>query len=205
MVSMDVITGINMLGLLAFAFVGAMKAIGEELDLLGILVLGLVYALGGGIVRDVLLNRTPNAFSSAADVGVAALGVIIAAAAYKRLKKDVSDRYYIMIPDALGLAAFTVTGAVIAYQTEASLLGLVFLAVVTAVGGGAIGDLLLGRIPSVLRSDCYATCAIIGAVSFGLAARMSSDLTGISLACIGITFSLRVLAMQCRWALPKLT
>ena len=124
---MDVITMIDMLGLLAFAFVGAMKAIGEKLDLLGILVLGLVYALGGGIVRDMLLNRTPNAFSSATDVVVAALGVIIAAAAYTRLKKDVSTRYYIMIPDALGLSAFTVTGAVIAYQAEASLLGLVFL------------------------------------------------------------------------------
>lgn len=203
--SMDVITMIDMLGLLAFAFVGAMKAIGEKLDLLGILVLGLVYALGGGIVRDVLLNRTPNAFSSVTDVGVAALGVIIAAVAYTRLKRDVSNRYYIMIPDALGLAAFTVTGAVISYQAETSLLGLVFLSVVTAVGGGAIGDLLLGRIPSVLRADCYATCAIIGSVGFGLAVRMSSNLTEISLLCIGVTFSLRVLAIQCRWALPKLT
>ena len=203
--SMDVITMIDMLGLLAFAFVGAMKAIGEELDLLGVLVLGLVYALGGGIVRDVLLNRSPNVFSSATDVGVAALGVIIAATAYTRLKKDVSTRYYIMIPDALGLSAFTVTGAVISYQAEASLWGLVFLSVVTAVGGGAIGDLLLGRIPSVLRTDCYATCAIIGAVSFGLGVRMVSDLTGISLLCIGVTFSLRMLAIQWRWALPKLT
>ena len=203
--SMDVITMIDMLGLLAFAFVGAMKAIGEELDLLGVLVLGLVYALGGGIVRDVLLNRSPNVFSSATDVGVAALGVIIAATAYTRLKKDVSTRYYIMIPDALGLSAFTVTGAVIAYQAEASLWGLVFLSVVTAVGGGAIGDLLLGRIPSVLRTDCYATCAIIGAVSFGLGVRMVSDLTEISLLCIGVTFSLRMLAIQWRWALPKLT
>ena len=124
---MDVITMIDMLGLLAFAFVGAMKAIGEKLDLLGILVLGLVYALGGGIVRDMLLNRTPNAFSSATDVVVAVLGVIIAAAAYTSMKQDVSSRYYIMIPDALGLAAFTVTGAVIAYEAEASLLGLVFM------------------------------------------------------------------------------
>ena len=203
--SMDVITMIDMLGLLAFAFVGAMKAIGEKLDLLGILVLGLVYALGGGIVRDMLLNRTPNAFSSATDVVVAVLGVIIAAAAYTSMKQDVSSRYYIMIPDALGLAAFTVTGAVIAYEAEASLLGLVFLSVVTAVGGGVIGDLLLGRIPSVLRSDCYATCAIIGAVGFGLAVRMSGNLTEISLLCIGVTFSLRLLAIQCRWALPKLT
>lgn len=202
---MDVITMIDMLGLLAFAFVGAMKAIGEKLDLLGILVLGLVYALGGGIVRDMLLNRTPNAFSSATDVVVAVLGVIIAAAAYTSMKQDVSSRYYIMIPDALGLAAFTVTGAVIAYEAEASLLGLVFLSVVTAVGGGVIGDLLLGRIPSVLRSDCYATCAIIGAVGFGLAVRMSDNLTEISLLCIGVTFSLRLLAIQCRWALPKLT
>ena len=201
----DVVANINILGIMAFAFAGAMKAIRERLDLLGIFVLGIVYALGGGVIRDVLINKIPYAFSANLEVTFAALSVVASSAIYKTLRKDISNCYYILIPDALGLAAFTVTGAVTAYQAGISGLGLIFLSVVTAVGGGVIGDLLLGRIPAVLKDDCYATCAIAGALCFYIAILLSVDLATTSLLSSGITFSVRLLAIQGRWSLPKLT
>lgn len=201
----DVITGINMLGIMAFAFSGAMKAIREELDLLGIFALGIVYALGGGVLRDVLMNKIPYAFSANVEMFFAALGVVAASLVYKIVRKDISSCYYILIPDALGLAAFTMAGAVAAHQAGVAGMGLIFLAAITAVGGGIIGDLLLGKIPSVLKDDCYATCSLIGALSFYIVLWLGVNLPFTSLVSSGITFFVRLLAIQRQWSLPKLT
>ncbi|MDU2064351.1 MAG: TRIC cation channel family protein [Sporomusaceae bacterium] len=205
MIHIDLAISMNLLGIIAFAFAGAMKAIQEHLDLLGILILGIVYALGGGVVRDILINRIPYAFSANVDVAVAALGVIMAGVVYRLLKRDISNRSYILIPDALGLAAFTTAGAVTAHQTGISGIGLIFLAAITAVGGGVIGDLLLGKIPAVLKNDCYATCSILGGLCFYLATMWNVDLGITSLVSSSITFLIRLLAIRGQWSLPKLT
>lgn len=201
----EIVAAINILGIMAFAFAGAMKAIREKLDLLGIIVLGLVYALGGGVIRDALIHRIPYAFSANLDVAFAVLGVVAACVVHKLLRKDILNCYYIMIPDALGLAAFTMTGAVTAHQAGISGIGLIFLAAITAVGGGVMGDLLLGKIPSVLKDDCYATCSIAGGFCFYMALLIGSDLATVSLLSCMITFFIRMLAIQGRWSLPKLT
>ena len=200
----DVVMLINMLGLMAFAFVGAMKAIREQMDLLGILVLGIVTAFGGGIIRDVIINKIPYAFSAVFDVSVATLGVLAAGLIYKALEKDLSGSYYILMLDALGLAAFTATGALTAYNAGVTGFGLVFLAAVTAVGGGAVGDLLLGRVPSILKDDCYATCSLVGGAVFYFAALLGADMVKSSLLCSAVTLLIRTLAIHGRWNLPKL-
>lgn len=203
--SIDIISISNIIGIIAFAFSGAMKAIRSQLDLLGILALGIVYALGGGVLRDVLIQRIPYVFSANRDVAIAILGVIVAITIYRLKRQDVSNRYYIIVPDALGLAAFTIAGAVTADQATIPGIGLIFLAVVTAVGGGIIGDLLMGRIPAVLQRDCYATCSIVGAICFYIALRLGVNLGVASLLGGGITFLIRLLAIQGRWHLPKLS
>lgn len=200
----EVITGINLLGIMAFAFSGAMKAIREELDLLGIFALGTVYALGGGVLRDVLINKIPYAFSANIEMFFTALSVVAASLVYKTRRKDIPSCYYIMIPDALGLAAFTMAGAVAAHQAGVTGMGIIFLSAITAVGGGIIGDLLLGKIPSVLKDDCYATCSIIGALCFYLSLWLGADLAVASLLSSGITFAVRLVAIQRQWSLPKL-
>ena len=200
----DVFAIINIIGIVAFAFVGAMKAIRAQMDILGIVVVGIVTALGGGVTRDVLINKIPNALNSGADLAVAAFGVLSAGLIYKAEKKDVSNCYYIMIPDALGLAMFTATGAIVAYSAGVSGVGLIILATITGVGGGVVGDVLLGRAPVILRDDFYATCSIIGGACFHIMASIGADFAKASMVCIGVTLLVRILAIHGRWRLPKL-
>lgn len=84
------------------------------------LILGIITALGGGIVRDVLVNKIPFALLLASDIITALTGVFIAGVAYQFVKTDFSNRYFVLIPDALGLAAFTSTGAIVSYEAGVS-------------------------------------------------------------------------------------
>ncbi len=193
----------NIIGIVAFALTGSLKAIKEGLDLLGITVLGVMTALGGGITRDLLINTVPNALKSLTDMSVALLGVWLAIVIYKVAKGDIKNKYYILIPDAIGLSAFTTTGALIAYNADVSFFGIVILATLTGVGGGIISDLLLGKVPSVLRDDFYASCSIIGAVAFYIAVTLTGDLTVSSVVCSLTVLMIRIVAILYDWRLPK--
>lgn len=203
MIDSTVFEIMNIIGLIAFAITGSLKAIEEKLDLLGIVVLGTITALGGGITRDLLVNYIPNALKSISDMSFAIVGVWIALIIYKIFGVDIKNKYIIQIPDAIGLAAFTTTGAIIAYNVEVSFFGVIILATLTGVGGGIISDILLGKVPSVLRDDFYASCAIIGAVSFYIAI-LSGLSIGISgFICSVVVLMIRILAIIYKWSLPK--
>ena len=199
----DVFHLMNIVGLLAFAITGSMKAIKEGLDLFGITVLGVMTALGGGITRDLLINTIPNALRSLSDMSIALLGVCIAIVLYKVSKSDLQNKYYILIPDAIGLSAFTTTGAIIAYSADVSFFGIVILATLTGVGGGLISDLLLGKVPFILRDDFYASCSILGAIGFYIAINSTENLNIASVVCAVVVFALRIMAIIYGWRLPK--
>ncbi|MCX7738631.1 MAG: trimeric intracellular cation channel family protein [Hydrogenothermaceae bacterium] len=199
----DIFHIMNIIGLLAFAITGSIKAIKEGLDLLGITVLGVMTALGGGITRDLLINTLPNALKSISDMSIALLGVWIAIVLYKVVKGDLQNKYYILIPDAIGLSAFTTTGAIIAYNADVSFFGIVILATLTGVGGGLISDLLLGKVPSILRDDFYASCSILGAIGFYIAITLTDSLNTASVVCAIIVVMLRIVAILYNWKLPK--
>ena len=193
----------NIIGIIAFAITGALKAIEEKLDLLGIAVLGILTALGGGITRDLLVNHIPTALKSISDMSFALVGVWLALIFYKIFGLDIKNRYIILIPDAIGLAAFTTTGAMIAYNAGVSVFGIVILATLTGVGGGIISDVLLGKVPSVLRDDFYASCAIIGAIIFyiGILSGLSLEIS--SFICSLSVLMIRIVAILYQWKLPK--
>nr|BAU79794.1 putative membrane protein [uncultured Aquificaceae bacterium] len=199
----DIFYIMNIIGIVAFALTGSLKAIKEGLDLLGITVLGVMTALGGGITRDLLINTVPNALKSLTDMSVALLGVWLAVIVYKVAKGDIKNKYFILIPDAIGLSAFTTTGALIAYNTDVSFFGIVILATLTGVGGGIISDLLLGKVPSVLRDDFYASCSIIGSIAFYIAITLTGDLTLSSIVCSMTVLMIRIVAILYNWRLPK--
>ncbi|MCS6958303.1 MAG: trimeric intracellular cation channel family protein [Aquificaceae bacterium] len=199
----DVFHLMNIVGLLAFAITGSMKAIKEGLDLFGITVLGVMTALGGGITRDLLINTVPNALRSLSDMSIALLGVCIAIVLYKVSKSDLQNKYYILIPDAIGLSAFTTTGAIIAYSADVSFFGIVILATLTGVGGGLISDLLLGKVPFILRDDFYASCSVLGAIGFYIAINSTENLNIASAVCAVVVFALRIMAIIYGWRLPK--
>ncbi|MEJ5172386.1 MAG: trimeric intracellular cation channel family protein [Hydrogenothermaceae bacterium] len=199
----DIFLVMNIIGLLAFAITGSIKAIKEGLDLLGITVLGVMTALGGGITRDLLINTVPNALKSLSDMSIALLGVWIAIILYKVVKGDLQNKYYILIPDAIGLSAFTTTGAIIAYNADVSFFGVIILATLTGVGGGLLSDILLGKVPSVLRDDFYASCSIVGAVGFYITITLTESLNTASVVCAVIVLMLRIVAILYNWKLPK--
>ncbi|GAB6878692.1 TRIC cation channel family protein [Halorubrum gandharaense] len=197
-----VFEALNAVGLLAFAAVGALKGADAELDLFGVAVLGILTALGGGIIRDALVGRVPVALTSMTDVAVVLVGVAAAVLAARRLAGPLLSNPVLLTADAAGLAAFAATGALVGHEAGVSFFGVVVLATLTGVGGGSLSDVLLARVPVVLREDFYATPAVLGGVLFPVVVWVGVG-TGIaSLLVAGVVFAIRLLALRYDWHLP---
>jgi uncharacterized membrane protein YeiH len=151
---------LDLIGVAVFAVSGALAAGRKRLDLLGVIVLGLVTAVGGGTIRDVLLNRHPIFWlADQSYIGVIVLSAL-ATVTYTRWRRPPAAA--LLYADALGLAMFSVTGAQIAERAGVPALGGIVLGTVTGAAGGAVRDVLLAEIPLVLRRDLYASAAILG-------------------------------------------
>jgi uncharacterized membrane protein YeiH len=180
---------LDLTGVFAFALNGALTAVlVVKLDIVGVVTLGMITALGGGIVRDILLDSLPPAtFSDWRYLAVAASGGLVAFACGRRLERLSTS---ITVLDAAGLSLFAVTGALKALGCNAGLGQAVILGAVTAVGGGTVRDVLIGRIPVVLRSELYAIPALLGALLLVTAAELgASDLpaaVGGAVLCFGV-------------------
>jgi uncharacterized membrane protein YeiH len=186
---------LDLAGTFVFALNGALTALrAERLDIVGVLVLGMFTALGGGIVRDVLLGSLPPAtFSDWRYLLVAASGALLAFLFGGRLDPF---EVPINILDAMGLSLFAVTGALKALDLGMSPLPAVLLGAITGVGGGTLRDVLLGRVPSVLSSGLYAIPALAGA-----AATVTTDVLGAAalpgaLIGAGLCFTIRVIGFR---------
>ena len=154
---------LDLAGTAVFALNGALTAIRRaRLDIVGVLTLGMVTAVGGGIIRDVIIDSLPPAtFRDWRYLVVAAAGALIAFAWGRKL-----DRLALPIEvlDAVGLSLFAITGATKALDAGLGPLQAVILGAVTAVGGGTLRDVLIGRVPTVLSSGLYAIPALVGAL-----------------------------------------
>src|SRR3954449_10154720 len=153
---------LDLTGTFAFALNGALTALRlARLDIVGIVTLGMITALGGGILRDVLIDSLPPAtFSDWRYLAVAAGGGLVAFAAGRRLERLNTP---ITVLDAAGLSLFAVTGATKAIGLGMGPAQAVLLGAITGVGGGTLRDVLVRQIPSVLSSGLYAIPALIGA------------------------------------------
>jgi len=155
----------NTIGLVAFALVGSSKAIREGFDVLGITIVGLAMAFAGGATRDLLVARIPLALQSPIEIGLGLFGVGLAVTLSVVLSAP--DTHPVtLVADAIGLAAFATTGAIVATQAGVSAFGVVAIATINAVGGGALADILLDRAPFILFEDFYASCAVLGGSTY---------------------------------------
>jgi uncharacterized membrane protein YeiH len=191
----------NTVGLVAFALVGATKAIREEFDLFGIAVTGLVTAFAGGTTRDLLVDRVPLALRSPAEVGLGLLGVALAVGVSAALRSP-DDHPVTLLSDAVGLAAFATTGAIVATEAGVSAFGVVAIATINAVGGGAFADILLDRSPFILLDDFYASCAVLGGSTYWLLLALGTGGTTAAAGCAAVTVGTRVAAVTLGWDLP---
>lgn len=196
----------DLVGTCAFAMSGAFKAIRKSLDLLGILVLGFATAMGGGVIRDALLHRTPVAFTTNLYALFAFLGCLLACGWHYLAKgrRFLDEDRAFLIVDALGLAVFAAIGASAGSAAGLVPWSVVVLAALTAAGGGALRDLLVLEIPMVLHADFYATAALLGGLSFVLITAAGLPSPVASLAAFLTTLLLRTAAIFLGWSLPKL-
>lgn len=187
---------LDLVGTLAFAIYGALSAIRlTKLDVVGVLVLGTITAVGGGTMRDAILGATPvNAFSDWRYLATALVGALIAYLAAQFLHRV--ERVLVFF-DAIGMGVFAVAGAGKALAFGASPVGAILLGVVTAVGGGALRDVIIGRVPSVLHEDLYATSALVGATVVVLAAELDAE--GPWIAVLGFALAVIVRLAAIRW------
>ncbi|RXK47903.1 trimeric intracellular cation channel family protein [Halorientalis pallida] len=191
----------NTVGLIAFAFVGASKAIREEFDLLGITIVGLAMAFAGGATRDLLVTRVPLALQSPIEISLGLLGVGLAIALNIAFLSP-ETHPLTLVADAVGLAAFATTGAIIATETGVSVFGVVAIATINAVGGGAFADILLDRAPFILFEDFYASCAVLGGLAYCLASALGTAGSTAAAVCAAVTVVTRLAAVVYDWHLP---
>jgi uncharacterized membrane protein YeiH len=186
-------------GVAVFAVSGALAAARKNLDLLGVVVIATVTAIGGGTLRDVLLARPVFWLVQHTYLYVilgAALGTVI----YTR-RFSPPDRA-LAVMDALGLAAFTIVGARIAEGLEHRGVVVVVMGTLTGVAGGVIRDVLSGEIPLILRKgQIYATAAIAGAVAYLVLQRFLDNSTA-GLCGVAVIAALRLGAIAWNWTLP---
>lgn len=156
---------VDLVGIAVFAVSGALAAGRKRLDLLGVLVLALATAVGGGTIRDVLLDRHPIFWLAdptyLVTIAVAALATVAWARRWRPPEAT------LLVADALGLAIFSIVGAQIAQHSGLPPAGGIVLGTVTGVAGGMVRDVLSAEIPLVLRrGNLYATAAITGTAAY---------------------------------------
>jgi len=193
---------LDLVGTFVFGLNGALTAVRTaRLDIVGVVTLGVITAVGGGIIRDVLIGAIPPAtFRDWRYLALATCGALIAFVASRRLGRLETP---IVVLDAVGLSVFAVMGT-----AKAGLYGLetgpaILLGVVTAVGGGTIRDTLVGEVPSVLRSDLYAIPALVAAAITIVLMEVRIYGLATALGAAAVCFVIRMLAVRYGLQAPR--
>ena len=199
---------LELIGVAAFAMSGALTAIKKKADIFGVIFLAVTTALGGGVIRDVLLGRfPPRMFVSYAYLLVALIAAVaVFADAYFRSERFYANREKIIsvnnIFDAVGLAVFTVSGMNTAMLDSDNVLLILFLGVTTGIGGGILRDVMTGTMPKVLRKQVYATASLAGGIVYYVMFALGVNEIVSAFAGMAVIVTLRILATVFEWDLP---
>lgn len=197
----------EIMGTVSFAISGAMEAIRHGMDLFGVAMLGVITATGGGVLRDLVIGQTPprvflNSTCALLAMGVALL-VFVVLRCLRRMEcsfVQIREGLY-FLADTVGLAAFTVLGIESAGGGNGALL--LFVGIITGVGGGVLRDVLAGTVPSIFRKHIYALASAAGALADIVLMRVISAEAAM-LAGFCVVVVIRLLAARFRWNLPRI-
>lgn len=199
----------EILGTVAFSVSGAMTAIGKKMDILGVVVLGVVTAVGGGIIRDLLLGITPPAaFQDPVYVAwatvTALLSFVLARYSWSEKNRHWFE-VFLNFVDSLGLGLFAVIGVRTAIECGYGENGFlsVFVGVLTGVGGGMLRDTMAGEVPKIFRKRIYALAALAGAMVYYYAAERFVNEAGTLWLAASLVVVIRLLAAHFEWDLPR--
>ncbi len=204
------LTILEYVGTIAFAISGALLAIENKMDILGVMILGCTTAVGGGLFRDILIGRPmPLMFENPTYVIIACmttLVVFITMSILHNFKMVESKSYKIAytLIDSLGLGVFVVVGVKLTRDfgiTNPFLI--IFSSVLTAVGGGLLRDIMSARIPAIFRKHIYCVAAIVGSLLFYSITYYTNLYPLASILSILIVVGIRYLAFYFKWNLPK--
>ena len=199
------------IGTVSFAISGAMKAIKHGMDLFGVVVLGVITAVGGGVLRDVVIGNVPPAvFTKPRDAVIAVAAALISFLIVYFAKKKLSERgskieeWALFVTDTLGLGVFTVIGVQTAMAIgQRSVVLLVFVGIITGAGGGVLRDICAGTVPAIFVKHIYALASIMGALVFVLTESIITH-EGAFIAGFITVVIIRTLAALFKWNLPKI-
>ncbi len=203
---------LELIGTCAFAISGAVLGITKRFDIFGVIFSGIITALGGGTIRDLLLGNLPpamfrNYIYLIFAVATCLLTFIIASI----LKNKFSENIVVIdkvnnIFDAIGLGVFTIVGMNVAIRNGFvhNFFFVVFLGMTTGCGGGILRDVIVSEVPFVLKKRVYAVASIVGGIVYYLM-YITFDQSAVLSAVVGITliFALRILASVFKWDLPR--
>lgn len=193
------ILGLGYLGTFSFAISGFITASKKKLDLFGAFEIAFVPWLGGGTLRDLLLNTRVAWLSEPTNVYLV-IGAVILAYFFK--KQFVRLRKTLFLFDTIGIAVFTIGGLQVAQQYNLNSLFLVLFGVITATFGGAVRDILCDEIPLIFRREIYATACILGAISYLGFELLDFSLVLKTILSCSIIIIIRTLAVLKNWSIP---
>ncbi|MFT7823305.1 MAG: TRIC cation channel family protein [Sulfurimonas sp.] len=190
------------IGIIAFAISGFFVGVRSRLDLLGVLISVFLTAFGGGIIRDIIADRTPYTFTHATP-GIMVLSIMILMILFRFHKREsIENRPLFIISDSIGLISFSITGALVALESGLNLTGVLVLAFVTAVGGGITRDVIINEVPFVFKTGFYGTVALLMASALYI----MDYFEAVNLYTLGLLYAsgvaLRVVAYYQKWSIP---
>lgn len=197
-----IILTMEVVGTIAFAVSGAMAGARARLDWLGVVVLAVVVSVGGGTLRDLMLDIPIDWTTEAWPLLVATGTAVVVIALIRQLGVHLDRRSYVLVADATGLAAFSIVGVDVALETGVAPLTAALLGVVTGVGGGVIRDVLVNQRPTLLSGEIYAVAAgsgtllYVGLLEVDLAPWVATWLSML------VILGLRLTAISRSWSLP---
>lgn len=153
----------DLFGTFVFSATGAIRGIEKKLDLFGIFVMSFLTAVGGGTIRDIILNQTPFYFFDINYTIAITLGMLATILFRALVKKYQSILIYL---DAIGLGVFSIIGATKGLNFNLPDIGILISGLITGIGGGILRDILVKEIPFVLEKEIYATASVLGTILF---------------------------------------
>lgn len=193
----------NLFGVVMFAISGALAASGKNMykDLFGLSFTGFATAIGGGTLRDIILNAHPIAWVADNNYLIAiTLGIILTVTFKKQLVKIPK---ILLLFDTIGIAIYTIIGMEKALELNVAPLAAVIMGLFTAVMGGVIRDTLINEIPQIFRKEIYATACIAGALVYLVLRYFELPVLWSAIISIITIITLRLAAIRFRWSLPK--
>lgn len=197
----DIIYILDLFGVLVFAVSGVLTAVDKKFDLVGSFVIGLVTALGGGTVRDVLIGELPVGWML--DLNYLYMLIPALALGYLLRKQIIKLKRSFFLFDTIGIGLFTILGVQKTLEAGLSPVIAVLMGVVSAVFGGVTRDVLSNEVPLIFRKEIYASACLAGAIIYVVSQYIYPSVYNI-IPAIGVVMIIRLLAVKYGWTLaPK--